>query len=133
MSEEYSQKEEDTFRKDLFKQLDRIESDGKETKIQTTAHNGRMTKIEVKISDYEEIKQIVNEAKGFKTWVSIILSIFLTLGSGIGYLFLQNVYAINADNTRAIIEQEKENIIKSATGNSISAINLKYNLNIPNP
>lgn len=44
MEEQYSQKEENTFRKELFRRMDNQDTDLKEIKIQTLKTNGRVNK-----------------------------------------------------------------------------------------
>lgn len=44
--EEYSQKEENTFRTELFRRMDHQDIDLKDIKIQTTKTNGRVSKLE---------------------------------------------------------------------------------------
>lgn len=46
MSEEYSQKEENTFRLELFRRMDKQDSTLDRIETQTTRHNGRLAKLE---------------------------------------------------------------------------------------
>lgn len=51
------------------KVLVRIESDGKETKIQAQKTNGRVTKLEVQLSDYTDVKKAVIANSYWKKYV----------------------------------------------------------------
>jgi hypothetical protein len=135
---DYTQKEEETqFRTQLFQRLSsqdeelkEIKKDGKETKAQAIKTNGRATALEVKVSDYEKIKDIVIGLSGFKMWLTGAVVASLTVGSGVAYLFMEKI----ENNTRQIvsemIEQEKPKIIKSAVEDIITVINQEYNLKI---
>jgi len=130
MPEEYSQKEENTFRKDLFRRLDNQDGMLNDIKEQTTKHNGRMTKLETRTEDYDDYKKTVQGLSGFKMWLTGAVVASLTVGSGIAYLFMEKI----ENNTRQIvsemIEQEKPKIIKSAVEDIITVINQEYNLKI---
>ena len=112
---DYNKDEETTFRKDLFnrldiqdKQLAEIKSDGKETKVQAYKTNGRATALEIRIIDYEKLKEVVNGLSGFKLWLTGAVAVLLLTGSTIGYLFTKNiVYTTHADTLQLIDLHEK--------------------------
>jgi hypothetical protein len=126
MSEEYSQKEENTFRLDLFRRLDTQDNLLGDIKIQTTKTNGRVTVLEEKTKDYTEIKNVMYGLKDFKSWLAGAVATSLTLGSIIAYLFMNYITA----NTQNIITAQKDSIIQEAVEQTILIVNQKYNLDI---
>lgn len=130
MPEKYSQKEENTFRLDLFRRLDNQDVMLKDIKEQTTRHNGRMTKMETKLEDYDEYKERVIGLSGFKMWLTGAVVASLTVGSGIGFLFMEKI----ENNTRQIVldtlEQEKPKIVNETAKDVVSILKEEYNIKI---
>lgn len=116
MDEQYSQKEENTFRQDLFRRMDvqdktlaRIESDGKDTKAQTIKTNGRVNLMEEKTKDYDELRNSIQGLANIKYWIMGASATILAIGSYVAHL-------------------EEAYIIQKAADSALSQINLKYNV-----
>lgn len=71
MEEPYSKRELDLILKPVHDKLDGMIDDLKEIKDQTTKHNGRMTKLEDRTKDYEDIKKMVIEDHYWRKYVII--------------------------------------------------------------
>lgn len=102
MDDKYSQKEEDTFRKELFRRLDKQDTILERMLEQTTKTNGRVTKIETQLEDYPEIKSTVYKHQNY---IWYVLGIVFIVG-GIG-LFTAKSF-IN-EIVRETIKEEKTN------------------------
>lgn len=110
--EEYNQKEENTFRKDLFHRLDTQDDLLKEIKTQTVKTNGRVTVLETRLEDYDENKKILAGLSGFKMWLTGAVAVLLLCGGTLGYAYSEIILS-NADkNATKIFEASKIDLEK---------------------
>lgn len=123
---EFSQKEEDTFRKDLFKRMDGQDIVLKEIKEQTTKTNGRVTTLEVRTEDYAEFEKIVSGLSGWKMWIMGSVGVIIVGGGFVWNLVLTNILNTAEKNTQKIIEKQKAQLIKDV----ITEIDQTYNLQL---
>lgn len=122
--EEYNQKEEETFRKDLMRRMDVQDQALDRIETQTVRTNGRVTAVEIQLKDYESFKTTVNSLSGFKMWLSGAVAVLLFLGSGIGFFFSYYIRTNTESTVRDILKEEKPVIIRDV----ISEIDRTYNL-----
>lgn len=106
--EEFNQKEENTFRKNLFGRMDNQDIILERIEEQTKKTNGRVTKLEVTTEDYSEFKKTVSEFTGLKTWIGIVFSLFLVIGGTMGYLFAQNIISEANKYADKILKEQSE-------------------------
>lgn len=124
--EEYNEKEEATFRKDLFRRMDVQDEALNRIETQTIRTNGRVTAVEIQLKDYEGFKTAVNNLSGFKMWLSGAVAVLLFLGSGIGFFFSYYIRTNTESTVRDILKEEKPVIIRD----TISEIDRTYNLGV---
>lgn len=122
----YSQKEENTFRQDLFRRMDTQDTNLSKILDQTTKTNGRVTVLETKTEDYTKIKDIVASLSGWKLWISGAVAVVLLAGGIFINLFLKDIYRTSQDNAQKLIDAQRDQIVKDI----VSQINTDYNLNI---
>jgi len=122
--EEYSLREETTFRQNLFKRLDTQDEILKEIRMQTTKTNGRVNLLEIKTSDYENIKKTTDNLKGWKMWLSGAVAVIIFFGGAFITLFYQ-VQKYDQENfIRETIKNERPQTVSDV----ILELNKDYNL-----
>ena len=57
--------------------------------MQTTKTNGRVNLLEIKTSDYENIKKTTDNLKGWKMWLSGAVAVIIFFGGAFITLFYQ--------------------------------------------
>lgn len=101
-NDEYNQKEENTFRQELFRRMDQQDRILEKLLEQTTKTNGRCTRLEDLTKDY---KTDMETLKTTRTQALTIIAVFILIGSGIFYLIdrslelkIQNAVSYCQDN-----------------------------------
>ncbi len=97
MADEFSQKEENTFRKELFRRMDNQDIILNKLLDQTTKTNGRVTKLEDKT---ENLPKDVAELKTSRIQLITAVSVLMFLGSTI-------IYFVNKDIDHRITDAVK--------------------------
>lgn len=120
----FSLREETTFRESLFKRMDTQDGMLKDIKEQTTKTNGRVNQLEITTADYPKTKEITEDLKGWKMWLSGAVAIILLFGGGFITLFYQLQKSDQEKFIQETIEKERPQIIKE----TLSEINRQFNL-----
>jgi hypothetical protein len=123
---DYSQKEEDTFRKDLFRRMDGQDEVLKVIKDQTIKTNGRVTVLEVTVKDYTDLQKTVQALAGWKMWLSGAVAVILLAGGVYVKLLLKDIYRTVNEQTQAIVNSQKEDIAREV----VAELERKYELQI---
>lgn len=121
---EFNQKEEDTFRADLFRRMDVQDITLARIEEQTKKTNGRVTVLETVLTDYSDYKKLVISIKDWKIWVSGICTLAVLIGAFVFNLIIRDVNRTAEENIRVQLEAAKKDIVKEA----VSEIDQRYNL-----
>lgn len=106
MSDEYNQKEETTFRTELFRRMDKQDEILDKVLEQTQKTNGRVTKLETITTDYDETKKKVSILENYRWWILGFGFSFTILGTSILYYVTREIdYKIKSAVTQALEEQ----------------------------
>ncbi len=132
MSDKFNQKEEETFRKDLMRRMDNQDSVLKDIKIQTTATNGRVSKLEDWSNESKKViesttKIASDTALNYtvdKTRIWAVIGVLILLG---GTIITLAIMAIDSKIQKGI-DTRSENI----AGQVLSQIEEKYDLKVNN-
>ncbi len=126
MDKEYSQKEEDTFRLELFRRIGVQDKVLDDIKVQTTKTNGRVTVIETITKDYDEYKKIVSGLSGWKMWITGAVAVIIFGGGYVWNLVLQNILNTSEKNNQVLIDKSVDVTAQKV----ISQLEEKYDLKI---
>ncbi len=91
MSDKYNQKEETTFRTELFRRMDKQDEILDKVLEQTQKTNGRVTKLETATSDYDDTKKKVSVLENYRWWILGFGFSFTILGTSILYYITKEI------------------------------------------
>jgi len=114
MSDEYSQKEETTFRTELFRRMDKQDEILDKVLEQTQKTNGRVTKLETITNDYDETKKKVSVLENYRWWILGFGFSFTILAGSTVYYFITNlenkIYKITSQVLEELAKVEYEKV-----------------------
>lgn len=87
MEKNYSKREQDYFREELFKRMDKQDNMLERIEGQTTKTNGRVTRVEDKIADYDTYKITVDDYKKEKVKIYTVILVGMAFIGALGTLF----------------------------------------------
>lgn len=109
MEKNYSKREQDFFRDELFKRMDKQDNMLERIESQTLKTNGRVTRLEDRVADYNTYKAKTDELINFRWWIVGAVAAISLVGGTLGYFFKRELLNSVKETSQASVAEYLDN------------------------